>query len=87
MNISRQTFINVNKYMIVAALVIYFIGVFTPVKFLQPGLLFVFGAGFFCLLHINYFCSRLKNAAHLWLFPLIMTLVWYPLALRRDPGR
>ena len=86
MNISRQTFINVNKYMIVGALVIYFIGVFTPVKFLQPGLLFVFGAGFFCLLHINYFCSRLKNAAHLWLFPLIMTLVWYPLALRKDPA-
>jgi polyferredoxin len=86
MNISRQTFINVNKYMIVGALVIYFIGVFTPVKFLQPGLLFVFGAGFFCLLHINYFCSRLKSAAHLWLFPLIMTLVWYPLALRKDPA-
>jgi len=86
MNISRQAFINVNKYMIVAALVIYFIGVFTPVKFLQPGLLFVFGAGFFCLLHINYFCCRLKHAAHLWLFPLIMTLVWYPLALRKDPA-
>ena len=85
MNISRETFINVNKYMVVAALVIYFIGVFTPVKFLQSGLLFVFGAGFFCLLHINYFCCRLKHAAHLWLFPLIMTLVWYPLALRRNP--
>ena len=78
MNISKQTFINVNKYMIVAACVIYFIGVFTPVKFLQPGLIFVFGAGFFCLLHINYFCCRLKHAAHLWLFPLIMTIVWYP---------
>jgi polyferredoxin len=86
MNISRQTFINLNKYMIVGAIVIYFIGVFTPVKFLQPGLLFVFGAGFFCLLHINYFCCRLKHAAHLWLFPLIMTLVWYPLALRKDPA-
>jgi polyferredoxin len=86
MNISRETFININKYMIVAALVIYFIGVFTPVKFLQPGLLFVFGAGFFCLLHINYFSCRLKHAAHLWLFPLIMTLVWYPLALRKDPA-
>ena len=86
MNISKQTFINLNKYMIVAACVIYFIGVFTPVKFLQPGLIFVFGAGFFCLLHINYFCCRLKHAAHLWLFPLIMTIVWYPLSLKSDPG-
>jgi hypothetical protein len=86
MNISKQTFINLNKYMIVAACVIYFIGVFTPVKFLQPGLIFVFGAGFFCLLHINYFCCRLKHAAHLWLFPLIMTIVWYPLNLKSDPG-
>jgi len=85
MNISKQAFINVNKYMIVAACVIYFIGVFTPVKFLQPGLIFVFGAGFFCLLHINYFCCRLKHAAHLWLFPLIMTIVWYPLGLKSNP--
>jgi hypothetical protein len=85
MNISKQTFINLNKYIIVAACVIYFIGVFTPVKYLQPGLLFVFGAGFFCLLPINYFCCRLKHAAHLWMFPLLMTIVWYPLDLKSDP--
>jgi hypothetical protein len=85
MNITKQTFINLNKYIICAAIVLYLVGVFTPVKYLQPGLIFVFGAGFFCLLHINFFSSRLKHAAHIWLFPLITTILWYPLGLTRHP--
>jgi len=85
MNITKQRFIAINKYMILAAIVVYFIGVFTPVKYLQPGLIFVFGAGFFCMLHIKFFSSRLRHAAHVWLFPFITTIVWYPLSLQRNP--
>ena len=87
MNITKERFITINKYAIIAAIFIYLIGVFTPVKYLQPALIFVFGAGFFCLLQIKYFCCRLKHAAHLWMFPLIMTIVTYPVPLANPAGK
>ena len=86
MSITKERFIAINKYILLAAIFIYLIGVFTPVKYLQPGLIFVFGAGFFCLLHIQYFCCRLKHAAHIWMFPLIMTIVSYPLPIAKPAG-
>lgn len=86
MTITKERFIAINKYLLLAALSLYVIGVFTPVKYLQPGLIFVFGAAFFCLLHIKYFACRLKHAAHIWLFPFMMTLISYPLPLSNPPG-
>jgi polyferredoxin len=86
MNITKERFIAINKYVLFAAIFIYLIGIFTPIKYLQPGIIFIFGAGFFCLLNIEYFCCRLKHAAHIWLFPFIMTLVSFPVPLSRVPG-
>ncbi len=85
MNITRERFIAINKYVLIVACLIYVIGVFSPAKYLQGGLIFVLGVSLFCLLHIPYFCCRLKQAAHLWLFPLIMTIVWYRLPLAKNP--
>ena len=84
MQIKKERFINLNKYAIVAAIILYFIGVFTPVKVLQPGLLFCFGAGFFCLFHQEYFLGRLKLAAHVWLIPLAMTCLTSGIPLQRE---
>ena len=86
MTITKERFIAINKYLLLAALSLYVIGVFTPVKYLQPGLIFVFGVALFCLLHIKYFACRLKHAAHIWLFPFMMTLISYPLPLSNPPG-
>lgn len=86
MTITRERFIAINKYVLLAAFLVYLVGVYTPLKYLQPGLIFIFGAGFFSLLHIPYFSCRLKHAAHIWLFPLIMTVVWYRLPLVKEPG-
>ena len=61
MNISKQTFINLNKYMIVAACVIYFIGVFTPVKFLQPGLHLCFRGRIFLSVTYQLFLLPIKT--------------------------
>ncbi|MBW1792788.1 MAG: hypothetical protein JRJ14_11160 [Deltaproteobacteria bacterium] len=46
MNITKERFIAINKYILFAAFFIYLIGVFTPINYLQPGLIFVFGAIF-----------------------------------------
>ena len=54
MNITKQSFINWNKWMLYVAVPVYQIGLFTPVKYIQPGLIFVFGAAFFCLLHRGF---------------------------------
>ena len=86
MNITKERFIAINKYILFAAFFIYLIGVFTPINYLQPGLIFVFGAGFFCLFHTPYFCCRLRHAAHIWMFPLIMTLLSYQVPLSQPPG-
>jgi len=85
MTIPRERFITINKYAVLAAIVLYCIGVFTPVKVLQPGILFVFGAGFFCLLHQRYFMGRLKLAAHVWLIPLFITCLTSAIPLEREP--
>lgn len=86
MNVTRERFIAINKYILIGATLVYLIGVYTPIKYLQPGLIFIFGTGFFCLLHLPYFCSRLKHAAHLWMFPLIITIVSYPVPLAKEQG-
>ena len=50
MNITKQGFVNLNKWVLYVAIPVYLIGLFTPVKYMQPALIFVFGAAFFCLL-------------------------------------
>ncbi len=87
MNISKELFIRINKYVLFIGFALYVVGIFTPVKYLQPGLIFVFGAGLFSLLHITFFSSRLKLAGHLWLFPLFLTIISYRLPLVKEPGQ
>ena len=86
MNITRERFVTINKYALFSAIFIYLIGVFTPVKYLQPGIIFTLGAGFFCLLHIKYFAPRLKLAAHIWMIPLVITLFTYSMPLAKEAG-
>lgn len=86
MNITRERFITLNKYMLYSAFAVYLIGVFTPVKYIQPGIIFAFGAGFFCLFHIDYFAGRLKLAAHIWLIPLFITFLTTSVPLAKESG-
>jgi polyferredoxin len=85
MNITRQRFININKYAVGAAIIIYLVGVF-GIKIIQPGIFFVFGAAFFLLLHQQYFIGRLKLAAHLWLIPALIGCLTYPILLEPEPS-
>ena len=83
MVITKQRFININKYALIAAILVYLNGVFTSTKALQPGLIFTFGAGFFLLLHQPYFLSRVKLAAHLWLLPAVIGIFTYSLLIEK----
>jgi polyferredoxin len=86
MNITKQRFVDLNKWMLYVAIPVYLVGLFTPIKYMQPGLIFVFGSAFFCLLHQDYFASRLKSAAHIWMFTLVMTVVTYSIPLATTSG-
>ncbi len=86
MVITKQRFININKYALIAAIIVYLAGVFTSIKALQPGIIFTFGAGFFLLLHQPYFLSRVKLAAHLWLVPAFIGALTYPILLEKEPS-
>jgi len=85
MKVNKQLFININKYIVIIAMVVYWVGILSPVDYLQPGLVFVFGAAFFCLLNIRFFAANLKTAAALWSFPLFMTIITYPIPLTNRP--
>ena len=86
MVITQERFIAINKYALIAAIIIYLVGVFTPLKVLQPGIIFTFWAGFFLLLHQPYFLSRVKLAAHLWLVPAFIGALTYPILLEKEPS-
>ena len=86
MNITKERFVEINKWILYVAIPVYLIGLFTPIQYLQPGLIFVFGAAFFCLFHKDYFAGRLKNAALIWMFPLAITLISFPIPLARTTG-
>jgi len=86
MNITKNVFVAINKWILYIAMPVYLIGIFTPVKYMQPGLIFVFGSAFFCLLHKDYFASRLKSAAHIWMFTFAMTVVSFSIPLAKIPG-
>ncbi len=75
MNMTQERFVKINKWALISAVIIYLIGLFTPVKYLQPGLIFAFGAGFFCLLHIPYFAPRPRLAGHMWMLALFVTVM------------
>jgi len=86
MKISKKHFVEINKWVLYIAIFIYLIGLFTPLKYMQPGLIFVLGAGFFCLLHQDYFAGRLKAAGHIWMFVFAMVVVTFPIPLAGIPG-
>jgi polyferredoxin len=84
MVITQERFVAINKYALIAAIIIYLVGVFTPLKVLQPGIIFTFWAGFFLLLHQPYFLSRVKLAAHLWLVPAFIGALTYPALIEKE---
>lgn len=86
MNITKKLYIDIHKYTLLLAIAVYVAGVFTPLQTLQPGLVFVFGAGFFNLFHSKYFTGRLKLAAHTWLVPLLMASLTYSLPIQKSAG-
>ena len=85
MKIPAQRFININKYAITAAIIVYLYGTFIS-KILQPGILFALAAGFFCLFHKEYFLSRIKLAAHIWAIPIVVGLFTYPMLMEKQPS-
>jgi len=74
MMISKEKFVTINKWAVFFAIFLYLIGIFTPVKYLQPGLLFVFFAGFLCLFHKDYLAPKPRAAGHLWLVAVVITI-------------
>jgi len=89
MEINKETYININKYPLLAGLIVYVIGaVILPASYpekaaLQPGIIFVLGAGLFNLLNQKYFVGRLKLAAHIWLIPLIVGCFSYSIPIQQ----
>ena len=86
MNIVKDNFVRINKWAVFSAILLYLIGVFTPLKYLQPGLLFVFFAGFFCLFHKDYFYSKPRIAGHVWMLPLGVTIFTMNVPLTAGDG-
>jgi polyferredoxin len=74
MMITKEKFVKINKWAVIVAIFAYLIGVFGPLKYLQPGLLFVFFAGFLCLLNKDYLAPKPRAAGMLWLLPLGVTI-------------
>ena len=85
MAVKGQRFFDIHKYALGAAIAAYLIGVFC-INALQPGIIFVLGAGFFNLFHKDYFMGRPKLAAHIWLIPALMACMTYSLLIERVPG-
>lgn len=86
MMIAKDTFVKINKWALFAAIFLYLIGVFTPLKYLQPGLLFVFFTGFLCLFHKDYFAPKPRIAGMLWMLPLGVTLFTATVPLTAGDG-
>ncbi len=82
MNITKTRYIDINKYALIIGIIIYLVCIFTPIKTIQVGMIFVLGAGFFNLLHHKYFIGRTKLAAHIWLIPLVMGSLTYSILLQ-----
>jgi ferredoxin-type protein NapH len=74
MMIAKDKFITINKWALIVAIFVYLIGVFSPLNYLQPGLLFVFFAAFLCLLNKDYLAPKPRAAAHLWMMPVVVTI-------------
>jgi hypothetical protein len=87
MLITKDSYVRVNKWALFSAIFLYVIGIFSPLKYLQPGVLFVFFAGFFCLFHKDYFVSKPRLAGHVWLFPLAVTLLTASTPLTAGDGQ
>jgi len=83
--LTKQRFININKYAITAAIVVYLYGTFFS-KIMQPSILFALAAGFFCLFHKDYFASRVKLAAHIWAVPIFIGLFSYSMLMEKEPS-
>ena len=94
MKITKDLYLAINKYAVIAAAIVYSIGVIifgimsifvNPEQevVLQPGIIFAMAAGLFCLLHHKYFIGRLKLAAHVWLVPLLIGCMTYSIPMQR----
>jgi|GEM_PF-497002 len=72
-NVLRQhRMMTLLAYLPIAAL-LFGLTLIINVRFLQPGLIFVFGAALFNLLHKEYFMARPRRAALVWLIPCVAT--------------
>ena len=87
MQIDKQRFINLHKYPLLVGFAVYLVGVFSPLKTLQLGLIFAFGAGLYNLFQVKYFVGRPKLAAGIWLMPMVITCIMYSRPLQQDPNR
>jgi len=86
MMLSKDTYVKINKWAIFTAIFLYLIGVFTPLKYLQPGLVFVFFAGFLNLFHKDYLAPKPRIGGHLWMLPVLVTVATATVPLTAGKG-
>jgi ferredoxin len=84
MIITKDRYLSINKYALIAVLLVYVMGSFTPWKAINPGLIFAIGAGFFLMFQQKYFFGRTKLAAHIWLAPFLISCITYTIPLQKD---
>ncbi len=85
MKITKQRFIDINKYALIAAIAQYLIGTFVT-HVIQVGVFLAMAAGFYSLLHVKYFRGRPRLAAHVWLVPVFIASLTYPLLMEAEPS-
>ena len=67
-----------------AAIIVFCLTYILNVRILQPGIIFVLGAGMFSLLHHKFLAARLYQAALLWAVPLIAACITYSKPLQQE---
>lgn len=86
MDISNKRYMLIHKTAVILAIAVYLVSVFSPLKALQPGIIFVLGAGFFNLFQHKYFLGKPKLAAHIWLIPVAAGSLSYSIPIQMKPS-
>jgi len=85
MEITKQRFINIHKYALIAGIAFYLYGIFIS-KSLQLGIIFVLAVSCFNLLQLRFFQGRPRLAAHTWLVPALVAIFTSSVLMEKEPG-
>lgn len=85
MEITKERFINIHKYLLFAGIFLYLYSLFIS-KSLQLGTIFVLSVCCFNLLQLRFFVGRPRLAAHTWLLPLTIAIFTSSILMEKEPG-